>query len=70
MESEKLYGVRLVVTDLGWVPFHLHVPSSCPAAQPIHLSKQNWAGSGMAKIKANPTQVRDHQTHPVEKNIF
>ena len=36
--------------DLGWVNFDLYDPSSCPAQQ-----KQNEEGSGMTKIKYQPT---------------
>ena len=47
----------------------LVVPPPCPVDQPIlqnsHLPKQNQAG--MTKIIVNPTQVRDHQSHPVLK---
>ena len=61
--------VTLVVAYLGLVNFDSDVPPFCPTAQPIltnfHLSKQNRTDSGIAKIKVNPTQVRDHQSHPV-----
>ena len=30
-----------------------------------HQPKQNWAGNGRAKLKVNPTQVRDVMGHPV-----
>ena len=47
----------------------LDFPSSCPAAQPLlpdsHPPKQNRAGSGMKNSKVNPTQVCDHEPHPV-----
>ena len=55
-------------TGLGWLwsGYSIILPSWA-AAQPnlpnSHLPKQNWAGSGMINIKANPTQGSDHQTH-------
>ena len=40
--------------------------SSCPPALPI-LPKSAHAGSGTAKIKVNPTQIRDLLGHPVQR---
>ena len=52
---------------LGWLISN--VPPPCPVDQPIlpnsKLPKQNQAERGMIKIIVNPTQVRDHQSHPV-----
>ena len=31
-----------------------------------HLPKQNWADSGTAKVKVNPTKVRERMEHPVD----
>ena len=45
------------------------VPPSCPAAQPVlpisNQPNQNQAEGGTAKIKVNPTQVRQEMCHPV-----
>ena len=45
------------------------VPPSCPGAQPVlpisHQPRQNQAEGGTAKIKVNPTQVRQEMCHPV-----
>ena len=57
--------------DLGWVGLTLigDVPPSCPGAQPVlpisHQPRQNQAEGGTAKIKVNPTQVRQEMCHPV-----
>ena len=55
---------------MGWVDFDLDAPPICPAAQLTqpysNLPKQNQADRGMTKIKVNPTQVRDHQSHPIQ----
>ena len=44
------------------------VPPSGPVTQPFlpkfHLPKQNWADSGTAKIKSNPTKVGKLMKHP------
>ena len=49
---------------LGWVGFDLDVPPTFPAAQTIlpysYLPKQSQTGSGMFKIKVNPTHVTNH----------
>ena len=70
--SHLLYGryrVTLVVAYLGWVDIDLNVPPSCTASQSNlsnpYLPKQNLTDSGMTKITFNPTQVGDHQSHPV-----
>ena len=46
------------------------VPPSCPGAQPVlpisHQPRQNKAERETAKIKVNPTQVRQEMCHPVE----
>ena len=46
------------------------VPPSCPGAQPVlpisHQPRQNQAERGTAKIKVNPTQVRQEMCHPVD----
>ena len=45
------------------------VPPSCPAAQPVlpisHQPRQSKAEGGTAKIKVNPTQIRQEMGHPV-----
>ena len=64
------YSVNLVIVSRVWVDFDLEVPQTCHTAQPIllsfHLPKLNWADRGMTKNKVNPTQVHDHQVHPVQ----
>ena len=45
------------------------VPQPCPAAQPdlpiYHQPRQNQAKGGTAKIKVNPTDVRQEMVLPV-----
>ena len=59
------YRVTHLLANLGWVDFHL----GCPAAQPVlpisYQPRQNQAEGGTAKIKANPTQVRQEMCYPV-----
>ena len=47
----------------------LDVPPTCPAAHPVllisHQPRQNQAEGGTAKIKVNPTEVRQEMCHPV-----
>ena len=56
------------LTWVGLTLIWMYHPS-CPAALPIlpfsHQPKQGQADSGIAKIKVNPTQVRDLLCHPV-----
>ena len=56
-----------------WLTYIWDVPLSCPTAQPLlpksHLPKPNWADSGSAKIKVNPTKVRDLMEHPVVTTV-
>ena len=73
---------KLSETCTGWlwwsgtlVGFTLifNVPPPCPVDQPIppnsHLPKQNQVDRGMTKIIVNPTQVHNHQNHPVVECI-
>ena len=51
-----------LLANLGWVDFDL----GCSTAQPIsHQPRQNQAEGGTAKIKVNPTKVRQEMGHPV-----
>ena len=58
--------MSLVELTLIW-----DIPPSCPAAQPVlpisHQPRQNQAEGGTAKIKVNPTQVRQEMGLPVER---
>ena len=65
------YKVNHNLTNLGWIDFDLHVLPilpDCPTAQQVlpnsHLSKQNRADSGIAKIKLTQTWVREVMGHP------
>ena len=66
-----MYRVTVVVKYLGWVDLDLGFSAILPnyTIQPVqpnsHLSNQNRADSGMTEIVVNPTQVCDHQSHPV-----
>ena len=49
-------------------------PPSCPTDQPVlpifHQPRQNQAEGGAAKIKANPTKVRQEMDLPVAEKII
>ena len=69
-ETRDVYNwVIHLPQDLGWVDFHLGVPPSCQAAQPLlpnsDQPRQNWADSGTPKIRVNPTQVLGQMNRPV-----
>ena len=53
---------------MGWLTLIWDVPPSCPAAQPVlpisHQPWQNQAEGGTAKIKVNPTEVRQEMSRP------
>ena len=67
LKTTKMSGTSCLTTGWGRM-FH----SSCPAAHPVlplsNQTKWNQADSGIAKIKINPTQVRDVMPHPVGLN--
>ena len=55
------------VSVLGWDDLDLDVQVILPILPISHQSWQRWADSGTAKIKVNPTQVRDLLNHPVDR---
>ena len=59
-----LYRATLVVADLGWVDFDFYVPCHSSANFPAALAELGRKLD--IKILVNPTQVRDHQCHPVQ----
>ena len=68
----QVFGTERPISWQAWVGLTLiwDVPPSCPAAQPVlpisHQPRQNQAEGGTAKIKVNPTQVRQEMGHPVD----
>ena len=56
-----------------WLTYICDVPPTCPTAQPFfpqfYLPKPNPADIGTAKIKVNPTKVRELMEHPVVSKV-
>ena len=57
---------RVLGPWLGWIDFDVLLIMPTCSAQSACLSSAQ-AGSGTAKIKVNPTQVRDLLGHPVQR---